>query len=101
MTANKKGPQNETLGAENETRTRDPDLGKVVLYQLSYFRNMFWFCSALPRSGCLSTAAARGKVVLYQLSYFRNMFCWQSKTTNTFTPFSLLFHLANRAVLRV
>ena len=26
------------LRAENETRTRDPDLGKVVLYQLSYFR---------------------------------------------------------------
>ena len=29
------------LGAENETRTRDPNLGKVVLYQLSYFRIMF------------------------------------------------------------
>ncbi len=27
-----------TRRAENETRTRDPDLGKVVLYQLSYFR---------------------------------------------------------------
>ena len=27
-------------GAENETRTRDPDLGKVVLYQLSYFRDL-------------------------------------------------------------
>ncbi len=26
------------LRAENEARTRDPDLGKVVLYQLSYFR---------------------------------------------------------------
>ena len=26
------------LGAENETRTRDPNLVKVVLYQLSYFR---------------------------------------------------------------
>ena len=26
-------------GAENETRTRDPHLGKVMLYQLSYFRN--------------------------------------------------------------
>ena len=26
------------LGAENETRTRDPNLGKVMLYQLSYFR---------------------------------------------------------------
>ena len=29
-------------GAENETRTRDPDLGKVVLYQLSYFRKTFF-----------------------------------------------------------
>ena len=27
-----------TIGAGNETRTRDPDLGKVVLYQLSYSR---------------------------------------------------------------
>ena len=27
--------------AENGTRTRDLNLGKVVLYQLSYFRNMF------------------------------------------------------------
>ena len=27
--------------AENETRTRDPNLGKVVLYQLSYFRIVF------------------------------------------------------------
>ncbi len=26
------------IGAGNETRTRDPDLGKVVLYQLSYSR---------------------------------------------------------------
>jgi hypothetical protein len=32
-------PPSEQHGAENETRTRDPDLGKVVLYQLSYFRN--------------------------------------------------------------
>ena len=27
--------------AENGTRTRDPNLGKVVLYQLSYFRRCF------------------------------------------------------------
>ena len=26
------------IRAANETRTRDPDLGKVVLYQLSYCR---------------------------------------------------------------
>ena len=25
--------------AQNRTRTRDPNLGKVMLYQLSYFRN--------------------------------------------------------------
>ena len=29
--------------AANETRTRDPDLGKVVLYQLSYFRKRCLF----------------------------------------------------------
>ena len=28
--------------AANETRTRDPDLGKVVLYQLSYYRITAW-----------------------------------------------------------
>ena len=33
------------FGAENETRTRDPNLGKVVLYQLSYFRIVFPFFS--------------------------------------------------------
>ena len=34
-------PSGQKKRAENETRTRDPDLGKVVLYQLSYFRNLF------------------------------------------------------------
>src|SRR6185312_10864250 len=31
-------PGSRKPGAGNETRTRDPDLGKVVLYQLSYSR---------------------------------------------------------------
>ena len=36
--------------AENETRTRDPNLGKVVLYQLSYFRKEhFSKCGAKVR----------------------------------------------------
>ncbi|CRH36120.1 hypothetical protein BN1183_CJ_01490 [Pantoea ananatis] len=30
--------ESDKTGAGNETRTRDPDLGKVVLYQLSYSR---------------------------------------------------------------
>ena len=38
---NKTAPHGcEAFGAVNETRTRDPDLGKVVLYQLSYFRSI-------------------------------------------------------------
>ncbi len=37
--------------AENEARTRDPNLGKVVLYQLSYFRISFLKMNDfLPRS---------------------------------------------------
>ena len=27
--------------AENGTQTRDPQLGRLVLYRLSYFRNLF------------------------------------------------------------
>ena len=40
-TRQKKSPANARdceFGAGNEARTRDPDLGKVVLYQLSYSR---------------------------------------------------------------
>ena len=47
--------------AENETRTRDPNLGKVMLYQLSYFRNfrfrLLIFISCFP--------IADAKVVLF------------------------------------
>ena len=41
-------------GAGNETRTRDPDLGKVVLYQLSYSRKPF----RAIRQSCLLTLKA-------------------------------------------
>ena len=34
--------------AKDEIRTRDPDLGKVVLYQLSYFRIVFSTLRAPP-----------------------------------------------------
>ena len=36
------------VGAKNGTRTRDPDLGKVVLYQLSYFRVVFRIRKGVP-----------------------------------------------------
>ena len=38
-------PQIWVLRAEDGTRIRDPNLGKVVLYQLSYFRNNVSMCA--------------------------------------------------------
>ena len=67
------------IRAKNGTRTRDPNLGKVVLYQLSYFRNSNLFsktdvfhCSLWAKNGTRTRDPNLGKVVLYQLSYFRN-----------------------------
>ena len=31
-------------GAEDEVRTRDPQLGRLMLYRLSYFRVKKWIC---------------------------------------------------------
>ena len=49
-----KKPQklSEAIGAEDEARTRDPNLGKVMLYQLSYFR-MIFKNFLFPRSGVI------------------------------------------------
>ena len=55
-------PSGQKKRAENETRTRDPDLGKVVLYQLSYFRN-FFLNKKLRSSALFSKAGA--KVLLF------------------------------------
>ena len=43
-------------GAENGTRTRDPNLGKVVLYQLSYFRIFVPLQEHSPECGCKGNA---------------------------------------------
>ena len=42
--------------AENETRTRDPNLGKVMLYQLSYFRIVYSIVSCFPDCECKGIA---------------------------------------------
>ena len=58
LPTNKNAPQDcEAFGAENETRTRDPDLGKVVLYQLSYFRSISK--TVLVERDCKDTAKFR------------------------------------------
>ena|GEM_PF-4883898 len=72
-----------TIGAGNETRTRDLDLGKVALYQLSYARivvnlTAYYLTAALEKFGAGNETRTRdldlGKVALYQLSYARNIF---------------------------
>ena len=53
------------MGAEDEVRTRDPQLGRLMLYRLSYFRIKFWWeqRESNPRpSACKADA-------LNQLSY--------------------------------
>ncbi len=69
------------FGAGNETRTRDPDLGKVVLYQLSYSR----LGVVTIKFGAGNETRTRdpdlGKVVLYQLSYSRLIFVFQPAAT--------------------
>ena len=55
------------LGAENETRTRDPNLGKVVLYQLSYFRKIL----------LLTTTTFRLRVQRYTLFFNLQIFSQQ------------------------
>ena len=47
-------------GAENEVRTRDPQLGRLMLYQLSYFRGYCgrrWTRTTEPEGADLQSAA--------------------------------------------
>ena len=54
------GVDRRVLGAGNETRTRDPNLGKVVLYQLSYSRRNSR--TILTTDEVLSSGMAHGDV---------------------------------------
>ena len=62
------------FGAGNETRTRDPDLGKVVLYQLSYSRPAYrWWnvtkffigtgCALYEKSFCRKPLKAKNAIL--------------------------------------
>ena len=76
-----------TCWAENGTRTRDPNLGKVVLYQLSYFRIRFLF-----RGASLSIADA--KVLLFsELPKLFGTFFTKNFSFSHFPPFRPTLHL--------
>ena len=55
--------------AENEVRTRDPQLGRLMLYQLSYFR---FFCS--KKIGFLGCASEKNK--FFSLGLHKNSATW-------------------------
>ena len=64
------------LGAENETRTRDPNLGKVVLYQLSYFRICFTNQAfSLTEVPCVSFNECKGSTFFLIDKGFAIFFC--------------------------
>ena len=75
-----------TCWAENGTRTRDPNLGKVVLYQLSYFRLFFLVWKA-------SLSIADAKVQQFSelpklfVDFFKKniVFCLQNTFENGYT----------------
>ncbi len=60
------------LGAGNESRTRDLNLGKVALYQLSYSRVDMFEIKLGAENESRTRDLNLGKVALYQLSYSRN-----------------------------
>ena len=73
-TASVRGPGRS--GAEDGTRTRDPHLGKVMLYQLSHFRsNVATTDQGGAESQIRTGDTAIFSRVLYQLSYLGERFC--------------------------
>ena len=96
---------NSNSWAENETRTRDPNLGKVMLYQLSYFRVC---CFTISKIRTTSFRFASAKVQLFielpnfsqekmikKLIFFKNrglkpLFCPKKAPKYGFIPFFAL-----------
>ena len=62
---------NSNSWAENETRTRDPNLGKVMLYQLSYFRIFLICCSVFQGAiGLFPFCECKGTAFFWTTKHF-------------------------------
>ena len=71
-------------GAENETRTRDPHLGKVMLYQLSYFRTFLCSYQQSHRLGVSLTDKTYSTVFRYTCQHFFIFFSFCPMLTDNF-----------------
>ena len=82
-------------GADDETRTRDPNLGKVVLYQLSYVRNGAGEGSRTPTPKALdpkSSASASSATPAFY--YFNNGEPYWTRTSDTLIKSQVLYQLS-------
>ena len=79
--------QKPEAGAKNGTRTRDPDLGKVVLYQLSYFRSSLTVYIACRILRCKVT------YFLFPLQIFFYFLFYHNPERITFILISLMLDL--------
>ena len=77
-----------TCGAENGTRTRDPNLGKVVLYQLSYFRLFYLLSESISLDcGCKGTTIFRTAKTFCRFFQKKTLFSAYKTHSRTATPY--------------
>ena len=72
--------------AEDGTRTRDPNLGKVMLYQLSYFRIIF--CTRFRSVyNLLPDCECKSRQFFYTAKLFPGKFSWLHKFCSRFDAY--------------
>ena len=80
-------PPGQKSRAKDGTRTRDPDLGKVVLYQLSYFRSQFsplWRGAFVNCGAKIQRLFELAKFFAKKNQFFLNYFFTPSRVKNSF-----------------
>ena len=81
-------------GADDETRTRDPNLGKVVLYQLSYVRNGAGEGSRTPTPKALDPKSSASASSATPAFYYFNGEPYWTRTSDTLIKSQVLYQLS-------
>ena len=81
-------------GADDETRTRDPNLGKVVLYQLSYVRNGAGEGSRTPTPKALDPKSSASASSATPAFYYLNGEPYWTRTSDTLIKSQVLYQLS-------
>ena len=70
------------LRAEDGAQTRDPQLGRLMLYQLSYFRKIFDFCLSCGQRWIRTTEGVRQQI--YSLPHLATLVFAQTVMCNPY-----------------